>query len=44
MQELVAKSTSGGANGITQATPTYFFIAFVIALGEIFLEYSCKSL
>jgi hypothetical protein len=28
------------ANGITQATPTCFSIAFVIAFGEIFLKYS----
>jgi hypothetical protein len=28
-----------GANGITQATPTYFLTTFVIAFGEIFLEY-----
>ncbi len=29
-----------GANGITRATPTYLSIIFVIAFGEIFLEYS----
>jgi len=29
-----------GANGITLATSTYFLIAFVTTLWEIFLEYS----
>jgi hypothetical protein len=29
-----------GANGITQATPTYFLTTFVIDFWEIFLEYS----
>jgi hypothetical protein len=33
-----------GANGITRAMPTYFFIAFVIAFGEIFLTYFWNSL
>jgi hypothetical protein len=28
-----------GANGITQVTPTCFFIAFVTTFGEIFLKY-----
>jgi hypothetical protein len=31
-----------GANKITQATPTYFFIAFVIAFWEIFFKYFSK--
>jgi hypothetical protein len=29
-----------GATEITQATPTYLFIAFVTTFGEIFLKYS----
>jgi glucose-6-phosphate-specific signal transduction histidine kinase len=33
-----------GANEITQATPTYFLTVFVIAFGEIFLEYSWNIL
>jgi hypothetical protein len=33
-----------GANKITQATPPYFKIAFVIAFEEIFLKYSWNSL
>ncbi len=28
-----------GVNGITQATPTCFFTAFVTTIWEIFLEY-----
>ncbi len=28
-----------GANGITQATPTFLLTAFMIAFGEIILEY-----
>jgi hypothetical protein len=33
-----------GANGITQATPTYFFIAFVIIFWEIFFKYFSKKI
>jgi hypothetical protein len=33
-----------GANGITQATPIYFLIAFVITFGGILLEYSLNIL
>jgi hypothetical protein len=32
-----------GANKITQVTPAYFFVVFVTAFGEIFLEYSLKK-
>jgi hypothetical protein len=32
-----------GANKITQATHAYFFVVFVTAFGEIFLEYSLKK-
>jgi hypothetical protein len=33
-----------GANGITWITPMSFFTTFVIAFGEIFLEYFFKIL
>jgi hypothetical protein len=34
------KHSYGGANGITQTTPTYLFAIF----GKIFLEYYCNIL
>ncbi len=40
MDQYVSILKIVGANGITQAAPTYFFIAFMIAFWEIVLEYS----
>ncbi len=40
MDQYVSILKIVGANGITQATPTYFLIVFVIAFWEIVLEYS----